>query len=101
VQEPEAEVITALVDGPAIASRIPKATEVPTSRAGIYTRWDEGRQLVYVGVAGGNPQGARARQSAAQSRQRSARGEQFCVCALTTMYWRTDARAGRGHLCRW
>jgi hypothetical protein len=54
MQEPEAEVITALLDGAAHRFADPIAADVPVSGAGIYTVWDEDGQLVYVGVAGRN-----------------------------------------------
>jgi hypothetical protein len=76
--QPEPEVIAALLSGPAHRFADPSATEVPTSGAGIYTVWDEGGQLVYVGAAGRNPQGAglarRLRTHASGRRS----GDQFC-----------------------
>jgi hypothetical protein len=52
----------------------PIATEVPT-----YTVWDEDGKLVYVGIAGRNPQGAglASRLRSHASGRRS--GDQFCV----------------------
>jgi hypothetical protein len=58
MQEPEPEDIAALLDGPAHRFADPIAAEVPTSGAGVYTVSDEGRKLVYVGIAGRNPRGA-------------------------------------------
>jgi hypothetical protein len=52
---------------------------VPTSGAGVYSVWDERGQLVYVGAAGRNPQGAglagRLRSHASGRRS----GDEFCV----------------------
>jgi hypothetical protein len=56
--EPDAQIITALLDGPAHSFADGIHAEVPTSGPGIYTVWDEDRALVYVRVAGRNPAGA-------------------------------------------
>jgi hypothetical protein len=55
---PASEVLTALLDGPARRFADPIVAEVPTSGVGIYTLSDEGGKLVYVGVAGRDPDGA-------------------------------------------
>jgi hypothetical protein len=79
VQEPEAEVITALLDGPARRFADPIATDVPTSGAGIYTVWDEDGKLVYVGVAGRNPRGAGLASRLRSHASGRHSGDQFCV----------------------
>ncbi len=52
---------------------------VPSAGAGVYTIWDEGGRLVYVGIAGRNPDGTglagRLRSHASGRRS----GDQFCV----------------------
>jgi hypothetical protein len=52
---------------------------IPGSGAGVYTIWDPDGQLVYVGVAGRNPEGkglaSRLRSHASGRRS----GDQFCV----------------------
>ena len=52
---------------------------IPGSGAGVYTIWDDGGALVYVGVAGRNPEGkglaSRLRSHASGRRS----GDQFCV----------------------
>jgi hypothetical protein len=52
---------------------------VPSTGAGVYTIWDEAGSLVYVGIAGRNPQGtglaSRLRSHASGRRS----GDQFCV----------------------
>jgi hypothetical protein len=52
---------------------------VPSAGAGVYTIWDEDGSLVYVGVAGRNPDGkglsSRLRSHASGRRS----GDQFCV----------------------
>lgn len=73
------EVVVALLDGPAHRFADPIAAEVPTTGAGIYTIWDEDGKLVYVGVAGRNPNGSglASRLPSHASGRRS--GDQFCV----------------------
>jgi hypothetical protein len=77
--QPDPEIISALLDGPSGRFADPISPDVPTSGAGIYTVWDEGGQLVYVGAAGRNPQGAglASRLRSHASGRRS--GDQFCV----------------------
>ena len=52
---------------------------VPSTGAGVYTIWDDAGGLVYVGIAGRNPQGrglaSRLRSHASGRRS----GDQFCV----------------------
>jgi hypothetical protein len=52
---------------------------VPRSGAGIYTIWDDRGELVYVGIAGRNPdgRGLASRLASHASGRRS--GDQFCV----------------------
>jgi hypothetical protein len=77
--QPDPEVIAALIDGPPHRFAEPIAADVPTSGAGVYTVWDERGELVDVGVAGRNPDGAglanRLRSHASGRRS----GDQFCV----------------------
>src|SRR6478752_1482490 len=52
---------------------------IPGSGAGVYTIWDDAGELIYVGVAGRNPEGkglaSRLRSHASGRRS----GDQFCV----------------------
>src|SRR5262249_3570062 len=52
---------------------------VPRSGAGIYTVWDDAGELIYVGIAGRNPNGSglASRLRSHVSGRRS--GDQFCV----------------------
>jgi hypothetical protein len=52
---------------------------VPRSGAGIYTVWDNAGELIYVGIAGRNPNGSglASRLRSHASGRRS--GDQFCV----------------------
>jgi hypothetical protein len=77
--QPDLEVVAALVDGPMHSFAAPLAPEIPTKGAGIYTVWDEDGKLVYVGVAGRNPNstGLARRLHSHASGRRS--GDQFCV----------------------
>jgi len=77
--QPAPAVLQALLEGPLCRLGDAIASEVPTTGAGIYTVWDDRGQLVYVGVAGRNPEGAglagRLRSHASGRRS----GDQFCV----------------------
>lgn len=77
--EPPAELVADLIEGPAYPFAEGIHAEVPVSGAGVYTVWDEDGQLVYVGVAGRNPNGAglTSRLRSHASGRRS--GDQFCV----------------------
>jgi hypothetical protein len=77
--EPDPEVVAALLEGSTHSFAAPLAPEVPTKGAGIYTVWDEDEKLVYVGVAGRNPNGTglATRLKSHASGRRS--GDQFCV----------------------
>jgi hypothetical protein len=78
--QPDAKVVSALLDGPAHSFAEPIAAEVPTQGAGIYTIWDENGNLVYVGVAGRDPPsktGPAGRLRSHASGRRS--GDQFCI----------------------
>lgn len=73
-------VLAALARGPLHRfSEFASATHVPTTGAGVYTIWDDDGRLVYVGVAGRNPNGkglsGRLRSHASGRRS----GDQFCV----------------------
>src|SRR4051812_19422660 len=70
----------ALASGPFTASSTASLRDViPTAGAGVYTIFDDDGALVYVGVAGRNPQGeglsSRLRSHASGRRS----GDQFCV----------------------
>ena len=75
------EELRALQDGP--ANRFAEVREpgvaVPNAGAGVYTIWDDAGGLVYVGIAGRNPEGRglAGRLSSHASGRRS--GDQFCV----------------------
>src|SRR4051794_4752510 len=77
--QPDADVIAALLDGQAHRFADTLSVEIPRSGAGVYTIWDEDGKLVYVGVAGRNPEGSglASRLRSHASGRRS--GDQFCV----------------------
>lgn len=77
--EPDAEVVDALLRGPTHRFSDALATSVPVRGAGVYTIWDAEGDLIYVGVAGRNPDGAglASRLRSHASGRRS--GDQFCV----------------------
>jgi hypothetical protein len=77
--QPKPEIIAALLEGSAGRFAEPIPPDVPVSGAGIYAIWDDAGQLVYVGVAGRNPDGAglTSRLRSHASGRRS--GHQFCV----------------------
>ena len=79
MDEQHSDVIKALLDGPTHRFADALAAEIPTSGAGIYTIWDEDHKLVYVGVAGRNPDGSglASRLRSHASGRRS--GDQFCI----------------------
>jgi len=77
--EPQPQVVDALLMGPTHRFSDAIATSVPARGAGVYTVWDAGGDLIYVGVAGRNPDGAglASRLRSHASGRRS--GDQFCV----------------------
>ena len=52
---------------------------IPGSSAGVYTIWDDAGELIYVGVAGRNPQGKGLASRLRSHASRRRNGDQFCV----------------------
>ena len=83
----DSDVLLALADGPLHFFRDWGQTEVPRYGAGVYTVWDEGGHLVYVGMSGksiatdtlqrATPHGIFTRLASHASGRRS--GDLFCV----------------------
>src|SRR4051794_14870020 len=77
--EPDPQVVEDLRAGPLHRFEDAIGASIPATGAGIYTVWDGDGRLVYVGVAGRNPQsaGLASRLRSHASGRRS--GDQFCV----------------------
>lgn len=74
------DLISALRDGPVHRfADFHDIAELPRTGAGVYTIWDDGSQLVYVGIAGRNLAGKGLHGRLKSHYQGRRSGDQFCV----------------------